>query len=177
MERICLHPLSFCPCMHFFFFLFHVSILLIIHECPLSLPLLSPPLSFPVAIFEPTTTSAVSSPGQYMSPCCTPDQQRGPLPHANLSPVPPPSFWFISISWLECLLGVQLHCIFFFIYLFAFMYIILTNLSLASCTYDSLCHCNQPLPSFLTVHYSTHPPSLGEKMYHHQVAVPYTFWV
>lgn len=69
-----------------FSFLFYVSILLIIHECPLSLPLpLPPPLSSPVAIIEPTTTSAVSSPGQYMSPCCTPNQQRGPLPHTNLS--------------------------------------------------------------------------------------------
>lgn len=48
----------------------------------------SPPLypfSSPVAIIEPTTTSAVSSPGQYMSPCCPPDQQRGPLPRTNLS--------------------------------------------------------------------------------------------
>lgn len=48
-------------------------------------PLPSPPLSSPVAIIEPTTTSAVSSPGQYMSPCCTPNQQREPLPHTNLS--------------------------------------------------------------------------------------------
>lgn len=66
------------------FFLVYVSILLIIHKCPLSLPFPFPPLSSPVAIIEPTTTSA-SSPGQYMSPCCTPNQKRGPLPHINLS--------------------------------------------------------------------------------------------
>lgn len=51
-------------------------------------PSLFPPSPPPVAIIEPTTTSAVSSPGQYMSPCCTPNQQRGPLPHTNLSQNP-----------------------------------------------------------------------------------------
>lgn len=82
MKRICLHSLSFCPCMRFSS-LFYVSILLIIHECPLSLPI-PLPFSSPVAIIESTTSSAVSSPGQYMSLRCTPNQPRGLLPHTNL---------------------------------------------------------------------------------------------
>lgn len=47
-------------------------------------PLPSPPLlSSPVAIIEPTTTSA-SSPGQYVTVVVHQNQQRGLLPHTDL---------------------------------------------------------------------------------------------
>lgn len=115
-EDLCPFPLLFFfffffyPCMDFisFFFSLYVSILLIIHKCPLSLPFPFPLLSSPVAIIEPTTTSA-SSPGQYMSPCCTQNQKRGPAPHTNPSWKPLLHLWFVTIGWMECLLGVQLH--------------------------------------------------------------------
>lgn len=112
-EDLCPFPLlfSFLLPLHGFYFLFfslYVSILLIIHKCPLSLPFPFPLLSSPVAIIEPTTTSA-SSPGQYMSPCCTQNQKRGPAPHTNLSWKPLLHLWFVTIGWMECLLGVQLH--------------------------------------------------------------------
>lgn len=135
-------------------------------------PLPSPPLSSPVAIIEPTTTSAVSSPGQYMSPCCTPNQQREPLPHTNLSWKPLLHLDLFQLagwsacwvySFTVCLLYSIFAFILFLIFCFGgFYFLVIGFFFLASSVWlhyssCSLCHHTTPPPFFC--HYNPASPT------------------
>lgn len=127
----------------------------------------SPPLSSPVAIIEPTTTSAVSSPGQYMSPCCTPNQQRGPLPHTNLSRNPLLHLDLFQLAgWNACwVYSFIVSPLFFFFDLHSFFFLILGLFwvgfySLATYSSCSLCHYACPL--FLSLQPCHHHPHVEQ---------------
>ena len=128
-------------------------------------PSLFPPLSFPVAIIEPTTTSAVSSPGQYMSPCCTPNQQRGPLPHTNLNQNPLLHFGLFQLAgWNDFWVYSLIVCPLFLILLFFFFLQFWVGFhSLSTYTSCSLCHCTPCTLPFIKSHFCHNPTSPMEQ--------------